>query len=121
MSEPRNRHALEKSISEIEADDGEQSEELETLDVVPPLSPGKPQWSGGPLSVSTSSFTFLQSHLVDESIAAPPSFAESQFHTIVRRQRPRDTALKIPNIPSRYPNLLHDFEFAGCVAIMETT
>jgi hypothetical protein len=41
MSELRNRHALEKSITEIETDDREQSEELETLDVVPPLSPKK--------------------------------------------------------------------------------
>jgi hypothetical protein len=75
--------------------------------------------SDGPLSVSTAPLPFLHSDLVDESIAAPPSFAESQFHTIVRRQRPRDTGLKIPNIPSRYPNLLHDFEFAGSVTVVD--
>jgi len=46
-------------------------------------------------------------------VNAPPSFAESQFATIVRRQRPRDTALKISNVPTRYPNLPRDFEFAG--------
>jgi hypothetical protein len=50
---------------------------------------------------------------IDESIHAPPSFAESQFAAIVRRQRPHDTALKISNVPTRYPNLPRDFEFAG--------
>jgi len=50
---------------------------------------------------------------IDESIHSPPSFAESQFATIARRQRSRGAALKISNVPSRYPNLLHDFEFAG--------
>lgn len=49
----------------------------------------------------------------DESVHAPPSFAESQFAAIVRRQRPHDTALKTSNVPSRYPNLPRDFEFAG--------
>jgi hypothetical protein len=51
----------------------------------------------------------------DESVKAPPSFAESQFATIVRRQRVHDTALKISNAPTRYPNLTRDFEFAGYV------
>ena len=32
---------------------------------------------------------------------------------IVRRQRPHNTALKISNVPTRYPNLPRDFEFAG--------
>lgn len=50
---------------------------------------------------------------IDESVHAPPSFAESQFEAIVRRQRPHDTALKISNVPTRYPNLPRDFEFAG--------
>jgi hypothetical protein len=50
---------------------------------------------------------------IDESIHAPPSFAESQFAAIVRRQRPHTTALKISNVPTRYPNLPRDFEFAG--------
>jgi hypothetical protein len=49
------------------------------------------------------------------SINPPPSFAESQFATIVRRQRPRDTALKVSNVPTRYPNLPRDFEFAGYI------
>jgi len=42
----------------------------------------------------------------------PPSFRESQFDIILRRQRPRP-ALKFTNIPSRFINLSNDFEFAG--------
>ena len=49
----------------------------------------------------------------DDSIHAPPSFAESQFATIIRRQRAHETALKVSNVPTRYPNLPRDFEFAG--------
>lgn len=42
----------------------------------------------------------------------PPSFRESQFDIILRRKRPRP-GLKINNVPSRFLNLSHDFEFAG--------
>jgi hypothetical protein len=42
----------------------------------------------------------------------PPSFRESQFDIILRRQRPRP-GLKINHVPSRFLNLSHDFEFAG--------
>jgi hypothetical protein len=50
---------------------------------------------------------------LDESLCAPPSFAESQFETIVRRQKRAHDTLKISNVPTRYPNLPRDFEFAG--------
>ncbi|KAJ7591514.1 amino acid permease-domain-containing protein [Mycena floridula] len=42
----------------------------------------------------------------------PPSFAQSEFETIIRRQKTTH-ALKIVNIPSRFPNLDNDWEFAG--------
>jgi hypothetical protein len=46
----------------------------------------------------------------------PPSFRESQFDIILRRQRlrPKDGGgLKLPGVPSRFLNLSSDFEFAG--------
>jgi len=43
----------------------------------------------------------------------PSIVSESQFQTIVIRHRSRKTALKLPNFPSHYSNLLYDFEFAG--------
>ncbi|RUP43698.1 hypothetical protein BC936DRAFT_136842 [Jimgerdemannia flammicorona] len=42
---------------------------------------------------------------------APPSFAESQFQTIQRRQA--GVTLKYSSSPSRYPNLSNAWEFAG--------
>lgn len=42
----------------------------------------------------------------------PPSFPESQFDIILRRQRPRP-GLKFTTVPSRFLNLSNDFEFAG--------
>ena len=42
----------------------------------------------------------------------PPSFHESQFDIILRRQRPRP-GLKFTNVPSRFLNLSNEFEFAG--------
>ncbi|EJU05049.1 hypothetical protein DACRYDRAFT_114337 [Dacryopinax primogenitus] len=45
----------------------------------------------------------------------PPSFAQSEFETIIRRQRNnRPHNIKAPpNLRTRYPNLDHDWEFAG--------
>lgn len=46
----------------------------------------------------------------------PPSFAESQFDIILRRQHTRNTAsggLKLSSAPSRFLNLSDAFEFAG--------
>src|SRR5882672_4193393 len=48
--------------------------------------------------------------------AQPPSFVESQFYVILRRQRYRlnhKNALKFTNRPSRFHTLSNDFEFAG--------
>ncbi|KAG9006649.1 hypothetical protein FRB90_009798 [Tulasnella sp. 427] len=46
--------------------------------------------------------------------APPPSFAQSEFETIIRRQRNNQPhTLKIPNIPTRFPNLDNLWEFAG--------
>lgn len=46
----------------------------------------------------------------------PPSFNESQYDIILRRQRVRPTtgpSLKSTTVPSRFLNLPNDFEFAG--------
>jgi hypothetical protein len=46
----------------------------------------------------------------------PPSFLDSQFDVILRRQRMRPKhggGLKSTALPSRFLNLTNDFEFAG--------
>jgi hypothetical protein len=45
----------------------------------------------------------------------PPSFTQSQFDIVLRRQRvrPPDGGLKISYLPSRFLNLPNQFEFAG--------
>jgi len=51
--------------------------------------------------------------------AHPPSFAQSEFETIVRRQKTKSHNLKIMDIPSRFPNLDNDWEFAvGAVPVV---
>lgn len=41
----------------------------------------------------------------------PPSFAQSEFEMITRRQKNSAHGLKIIDIPSRFPNLDNDWEF----------
>jgi hypothetical protein len=48
----------------------------------------------------------------DHESIHPPSFAQSEFETIIRRQKNNPHGLKIMNIPSRYPTLDNDWEFA---------
>ena len=45
----------------------------------------------------------------------PPSFRQSQFDIVLRRQRirPPEGGLKISDLPSRFLNLSDHFEFAG--------
>ncbi|KAL0094978.1 amino acid permease-domain-containing protein [Phycomyces blakesleeanus] len=52
---------------------------------------------------------------IDIAERLPPSFAESEFHHIQRRQvnTARGTLLKWSEVPSRYPNLSNAWEFAG--------
>jgi hypothetical protein len=102
MAVPRARSETEKT-DEIHLDDPDRTE---AEDIIAPLSPMKSTHRRVSLGMST----FISD--ADESILSPPSFAESQFATIIRRQRPRDT-LKVSNVPTRYPNLTQDFEFAG--------
>jgi hypothetical protein len=106
------RRASEKSQLELDPHTPEDSdiETHELEDVIAPLSPVKSVRRRVRLGICS---LLLELTCADESINAPPSFAESQFATIVRRQKPRDTALKISNVPTRYPNLPRDFEFAG--------
>ncbi|KAH7915894.1 amino acid permease-domain-containing protein [Hygrophoropsis aurantiaca] len=51
----------------------------------------------------------------EPSTAPPPTFRESQFDVILRRQRmrPREGGFKFTAVPSRFLNLTNDFEFAG--------
>ena len=54
--------------------------------------------------------------VVDTVSVYPPSFAESQFEVILRRQRTRhrtNGGLKLTASPSRFLTLSNDFEFAG--------
>lgn len=62
------------------------------------------QFDPGPLSLTQS------------SIGPPPSFTDSQFGIIFRRQRqrpPDNSGLKTDPTPSRFLNLSNSFEFAG--------
>ncbi|RDB17279.1 hypothetical protein Hypma_001728 [Hypsizygus marmoreus] len=54
----------------------------------------------------------------------PPSFAESQFDIVLRRQRLRPKeggGIKLTALPSRFLNLTNDFEFAGWGSFMNVT
>ncbi|PVG04382.1 hypothetical protein CPB86DRAFT_843350 [Serendipita vermifera] len=73
----------------------------EEVDIVPELSTLK--WKDVPEK---------RTHATSGS-AHPPSFAQSEFETIIRRQKTNPHGLKILNIPSRYPTLDNDWEFAG--------
>lgn len=106
MSETHSKTESKKSPL-FQCNDGEITEET---DVITPLAALKTERRPPSLGAKALSVTLI---FADESVHAPPSFAESQFATIVRRQRPRDTALKVSNVPTRYPNLPRDFEFAG--------
>jgi hypothetical protein len=52
--------------------------------------------------------------LARQELTVPPSFAQSQFETIIRRQRNSPHGLKIIDIPPRFPNLDNEWEFAVC-------
>lgn len=50
----------------------------------------------------------------------PPTFPESRFDIILRRQRTRPE-LKFTTVPSRFLNLSNDFEFAGWGSLTHIT
>uniref|UniRef100_A0A0W0FV04 Putative AAAP amino acid permease n=1 Tax=Moniliophthora roreri TaxID=221103 RepID=A0A0W0FV04_MONRR len=63
------------------------------------------------LKIAPGNSRFNRQHNLD-----PPTFAESQFDIILRRQRVRhlgERALKTTAVPSRFLNLTNEFEFAG--------
>ncbi|KAG5732915.1 hypothetical protein E4T56_gene8432, partial [Termitomyces sp. T112] len=65
--------------------------------------------------------TGSHTHCLD---SGPPSFTDSQFDIIVRRQRlrPRDGGgRKMTALPSRFLHLSNDFEFAGWGSLMRMT
>ena len=47
-----------------------------------------------------------------EGAVSPPSFAQSEFETIIRRQKPSRGLKILDSIPSRFPYLDNDWEFA---------
>jgi hypothetical protein len=55
----------------------------------------------------------------DQSSIHPPSVAQSEFETIVRRQKTNPQGLKIMNIPSCFPSLDNDWEFAVRILDLE--
>ncbi|KAF5384450.1 hypothetical protein D9615_003405 [Tricholomella constricta] len=64
-----------------------------------------------------------RSHFYSPS-AGLPSFRESQFDVILRRQRMRPKeggGLKLTALPSRFLNLTNDFEFAGWGSLVRLT
>lgn len=64
---------------------------------------------------SNGSITSLSIHSEKHTAQPPPSFAESEFQQIQKRQKmdKRNNLLKWSNVPSRYPNLSNAWEFAG--------
>ncbi|GLB39740.1 putative amino acid permease [Lyophyllum shimeji] len=61
---------------------------------------------------------------IPHSHSGPPSFRDSQFDVILRRQRMRPTeggGLKLTALPSRFLNLPNDFEFAGWGSVSRIT
>lgn len=53
---------------------------------------------------------------VKQFTVSPPSFPDSRFDVVVRRQRPRPKTgggIKLTTLPSRFLNLESDFQFAG--------
>jgi len=58
------------------------------------------------------------SHYVHQT---PPSFRQSQFDIVLRRQRtrPPEGGLKISDLPSRFLNLSNHFEFAGWGSVVK--
>lgn len=64
---------------------------------------------------SNGSVTSLSIHSEKHTAQPPPSFAESEFQQIQKRQKmdKRNNLLKWSNVPSRYPNLSNAWEFAG--------
>ncbi|KLO06622.1 hypothetical protein SCHPADRAFT_923138 [Schizopora paradoxa] len=60
--------------------------------------------------------TIEEGRMNDASSIHPPSFSESQFDVILRRQRPRSrkhNGLKVTATPSRFVHACDHFEFAG--------
>ncbi|KAF7967053.1 hypothetical protein HWV62_35981 [Athelia sp. TMB] len=66
--------------------------------IEPPGRPGQPSRAQSAIDLTDSD--------------GPPTFRESQFDIILRRQRPAP-GLKSTTIPSRFLNLSNEFEFAG--------
>lgn len=85
-------------------------DDSEGLDTVPELPISPRSWKE---AAEKRSQPELFDDIHDDSSVHPPSFAQSEFETIVRRQKTNPHGLKIVNIPSRYPTLDNDWEFAG--------
>lgn len=88
--------------------------DLENLDQVSPLPEG--QRVCYTLALRNNASPVATGLAQDVSSLHPPSFSESQFDVILRRQRPRHRhagGLKLTSSPSRFLSLSNEFEFAG--------
>lgn len=110
LSSPRRRRILAGPLEGADDD-------ADTIErAMPDLSFRHVHYSASP-NVSKASLRGKGAAVNDvDSEIYPPSFAESQFQTIVTRQvaRPKDgSGFKSSKAPSRYPNLPNTFDFAG--------
>ncbi|KAF8606430.1 hypothetical protein BDV93DRAFT_594682 [Ceratobasidium sp. AG-I] len=90
--------------------DEEALDDVSELPALRPVAYGMSSGSKSPTARHSSSFV----PVVDESTQPPPSFAQSEFETIIRRQRNNTPhGLKVVSAPSRFPHLDNDWEFSG--------
>jgi hypothetical protein len=118
QSPPVTRKASEQASDEMKEGKGQ-----DDLDLASEL-PGALRWrniigkngdvnasraSPGPILTNIRRDTTKETN--DHASIYPPSFAQSEFETIIRRQRTNPNGLKIINIPLRFPTLDNDWEF----------
>ncbi|KAG8777012.1 hypothetical protein FRC12_000579 [Ceratobasidium sp. 428] len=89
----------------------------EGLDTIPELAGFRPAaWSSTTNSKALPDrfASALEQGIEEDMNQPPPSFAQSEFETIIRRQKNNTPhGLKIVSAPSRFPHLDNDWEFSG--------
>lgn len=120
----RQRRSLQLPLTTRHASERTSDGLGEELDIAPEL-PGTLRWRGitekndpsSPIKASSNAVSpearkAATREANDNSSIYPPSFAQSEFETIIRRQRTNPNGLKVINIPLRFPTLDNDWEFA---------
>ncbi|KAG8773278.1 hypothetical protein FRC12_002625, partial [Ceratobasidium sp. 428] len=89
----------------------------EGLDTIPELASFRPAtWSStmNGKALPDRFASALEQDIEEDMNQPPPSFAQSEFETIIRRQKNNTPhGLKIVSAPSRFPHLDNDWEFSG--------